>query len=256
MIGLTSVTFRKLTCEEIIRLAQESEAQCIEWGGDVHVTDVKTAREVRQGCARAGIQTRSYGSYYKIGSGRLDRFRGLCEIAEALGARVIRVWLGEQGSRETSPEALARLVEEGRRLSGIAAEYGLTVASEFHRNTYNDTAETCLAYLRQCGVKNLKTYWQPMYAGADLENLRAVAGQTEVVHLFCWNQSGSRRYPLKKGEEEIGSFLRELRARGFLGDLLLEFVKGDSIRRYRRDMLCLKQLWEESAGCGTGPIIH
>lgn len=49
MIGLTSITFRKLTCEEIIRLAQESRAECIEWGGDVHVTDEKTAQEARRG---------------------------------------------------------------------------------------------------------------------------------------------------------------------------------------------------------------
>lgn len=247
MIGLTSVTFRKLTCEEIIRLAQESRAECIEWGDDVHVTDEKTAQEARRGCEQAGIQTRSYGSYYKIGSGQLDAFQKLCEITLALGAQIIRVWLGEQGSGETSPEALTGLVEEGMLLSGIAAEYGLTVASEFHRNTYNDTRETCLAYLKQCGMENLKTYWQPMYAGEDFENLRAVAGQTEVAHLFCWNQSGSRRYPLKKGEKEIGLFLRELRAQGYQGDLLLEFVKGDSIRRYRKDMLCLKRLWEEAA---------
>ena len=165
MIGLTSVTFRKLTCEEIIRLAQESGAECIEWGGDVHVTDEKTAREARRGCEQAGLQTRSYGSYYKIGSGQLDAFQKLCEITLALGAQIIRVWLGEQGSGETSPEALTGLVEEGMHLSGIAAEYGLTVASEFHRNTYNDTRETCLAYLKQCGMENLKTYWQPMYGG-------------------------------------------------------------------------------------------
>ena len=177
----------------------------------------------------------------------MDAFQKLCEITLALGAQIIRVWLGEQGSGETSPEALTGLVEEGMHLSGIAAEYGLTVASEFHRNTYNDTRETCLAYLKQCGMENLKTYWQPMYAGEDFENLRAVAGQTEVAHLFCWNQSGSRRYPLKKGEKEIGLFLRELRAQGYQGDLLLEFVKGDSIRRYRKDMLCLKRLWEEAA---------
>ena len=52
---------------------------------------------------------------------------------------------------------------------------------------------------------------------------------------------------MKKGEKEIGLFLRELRAQGYQGDLLLEFVKGDSIRRYRKDMLCLKRLWEEAA---------
>ena len=237
MIGLTSITFRKLTCEEIIRLAQESRAECIEWGGDVHVTDEKTAQEARRGCEQAGIQTRSYGSYYKIGSGQLDAFQKLCEITLALGAQIIRVWLGEQGSGETSPEALTGLVEEGMLLSGIAAEYGLTVASEFHRNTYNDTRETCLAYLKQCGMENLKTYWQPMYAGEDFENL---VHYFDADHVMIMKKT-------KKGEKEIGLFLRELRAQGYQGDLLLEFVKGDSIRRYRKDMLCLKRLWEEAA---------
>lgn len=236
MVGLTSVTFRKLTCEEIIRLAQESGAECIEWGGDVHVTDEKTARKVRQGCEQAGIQTRSYGSYYTIGSEQLDVFRSLCEITKALGAQVIRVWLGERGSSETSPQTLAGLVEEGRRLSGIAAEYGITVASEFHRNTYNDTAETCLAYLKQCGVENLKTYWQPMYAGEDFENLRAVAGQTEVAHLFCWNQSGSRRSPLKKGKKKSVPFCGSCGHRAFKATLCWSLSKA--IRSFATARIC------------------
>ena len=124
MIGLTSVTFRKLTCEEIIRLAQESGAECIEWGGDVHVTDEKTAQEARRGCEQAGIQTRSYGSYYKIGSGQLDAFQKLCEITLALGAQIIRVWLGEQGSGETSPEALTALWRKECTFLGLRRNTG------------------------------------------------------------------------------------------------------------------------------------
>ena len=75
MIGLTSVTFRKLSCGEIIRMAQESGAQCIEWGGDIHVTNVETAMEVREQCAQAGLKVRSFGSYYRVGSGETERFR-------------------------------------------------------------------------------------------------------------------------------------------------------------------------------------
>lgn len=248
MIGLTSVTFRRLSRGEIIRLARESGAQCIEWGGDVHVTDLETARAAREGCAQAGLQTRSYGSYYKLGSGETDQFQRLCEITRELGAEVIRVWLGAQGSGKTPELELDRLVEEGRKIADIAAEYGVTVASEFHRNTYNDTAETCLRFLKLCGRDNLKTYWQPMYGGCDLINLDAVLAQTQVVHLFYWNQSGSRRYPLHKGETIVRAFLEELRERGYRGDILLEFVKRDSPKQYRADLLFLQRLWNETSG--------
>lgn len=245
MIGLTSVTFRKLSCKEIIRLAQESGAQCIEWGGDVHVTDLETARAAREGCAQAGIQARSYGSYYRLGGGEAGQFQRLCEITRELGAQVLRVWLGAQGSAKTTDAELAALVEEGRKITEIAAEYGVTVASEFHRNTFNDTAESCLRFLELCGGENLKTYWQPMYGGRDLVNLNAVLAQTQVVHLFYWNQSGSRRYPLRKGETIVRAFLEELREQKYQGDILLEFVKRDSLKQYREDLLFLQRLWEE-----------
>lgn len=245
MIGLTSVTFRQLRCEKIIRLAQESGASCIEWGGDIHVTNAEVAGRVREQCAQAGLKVRSYGSYYRVGSGETERFRQLCEITKALGAEVIRVWLGEKGSARTSPEEAEALAAEGRALAQIAAEYGVTVASEFHKNTYNDTGETCLRFLAQCGRENMKTYWQPMYGGHDLENLRAVFPYTEVAHLFYWNPSGSRRYPLRKGEQAMRLFLQELKAGGFQGDLLLEFVRRDSPRQFKADMQLLQRLWRE-----------
>lgn len=245
MIGLTSVTFRKLSCGEIIRMAQESGAQCIEWGGDIHVTNVETAMEVREQCAQAGLKARSFGSYYRVGSGETERFRRLCEITKALGAEVIRVWLGGRGSAKTSAAELAGLAEEAQRLSSIALEYGVTIASEFHKNTYNDTGETCLHFLEQCGRRNVRTYWQPMYGGHDLENLRTVLPYTEVAHLFYWNPSGSQRYPLRKGEQVMRLFLQELKVGGFQGDLLLEFVKRDSSRQFKADMQLLQRLWQE-----------
>ena len=36
-VGLTSVTFRQLTADQIITLARETGCTGIEWGSDVHV---------------------------------------------------------------------------------------------------------------------------------------------------------------------------------------------------------------------------
>ena len=48
MTGLTSITFRQLTVEQIVELVQQSGLDGIEWGGDVHVKpgEEALAREV------------------------------------------------------------------------------------------------------------------------------------------------------------------------------------------------------------------
>jgi 3-dehydroshikimate dehydratase len=46
--GLVSVTFRKLSPQEIIALTAEAQLQVIEWGGDIHVPhgDIQQAENV------------------------------------------------------------------------------------------------------------------------------------------------------------------------------------------------------------------
>ncbi len=242
-LGLTSVTFRALSCDEIIALAKEAGCDCIEWGGDVHVTDIHIAACVREKCAAAGIAVHSFGSYYRLGEGREDSFPGVCEIARALGAHTVRVWLGNAGSKATDESCFKALTQEAVRLGGIAAGYGLTVAFEFHKNTLNDTGEVSDRFLFCVGLDNVKTYWQPMYAGKDMDNLKAVLPNTVVVHLFKWNRLGVR-YPLSHGEKEIRGFLGVLKEANYGGDIILEFVKGDSPSRFLMDFKTLKGWWE------------
>ncbi len=40
-VGLTSVTFRQLTVDQIITLARETGCTGIEWGSDVHVPQMR-----------------------------------------------------------------------------------------------------------------------------------------------------------------------------------------------------------------------
>jgi 3-dehydroshikimate dehydratase len=59
--GLLSVTFRKLTVEEIVDLVCQAGLEAIEWGGDIHVPhgDPGKAQEVRSITEEAGLITAS-----------------------------------------------------------------------------------------------------------------------------------------------------------------------------------------------------
>ena len=67
--GLVSVTFRKLTIQEIIELAKENSLKSIEWGSTPHIDagEVKLARKVRSLMHGAGLTCESYGHYLQKG---------------------------------------------------------------------------------------------------------------------------------------------------------------------------------------------
>ena len=69
--GLTSVSFRKLSVDEVIDLAKKAKVDGIEWGSDVHVpeTDVDGAIDVARKTREAGLEVLSYGSYFFLGAG-------------------------------------------------------------------------------------------------------------------------------------------------------------------------------------------
>lgn len=239
-LGLTSVTFRKLSTDEIAALAVRAGCDIIEWGGDVHVRNKEDAAYVRKMCSGMGIGINSYGSYYRLGQGEEEKFEPLCEITGVLEAETVRVWLGNRGSALTGERLFEELAAEAERLSDTARKYGLTVAFEFHTGTYNDTGESSRRFLERVGRENVKTYWQPMSAGSDIENLKSVISDTVTVHLFNWNRLGIR-YPLEKGEKKIRGFLDTLKSNGYAKDIILEFVKGDRPENFLSDFKCLKQ---------------
>lgn len=239
-LGLTSVTFRKLSFDEVISLAYISECEVIEWGGDIHVTNINEAKEAYKKCAEVGIRINSYGSYYRLLDSDIKDFKALCEITKTLGAKIIRVWLGSKGSKITTKGELEKLTNEAHIISATAREYGLTVASEFHNGTYNDTAKSAMQFLENAACRNLKTYWQPQFLGKDKENLKTMINETVVIHLFNWNSLGVR-YSLKSGETKIRQFLDILKENDYKGDIILEFVKGDKPENFLEDFNYLKK---------------
>ena len=57
-IGFTSTSFRQIkSIEKIVKIASDAGADCIEWGGDVHVPhgDLAIAREAAEKTKKADL---------------------------------------------------------------------------------------------------------------------------------------------------------------------------------------------------------
>lgn len=228
ILGLVSVTYRKLSPSDIIARAARAGLDCIEWGSDIHVppTDLDHARRVGDMTREAGLTVSSYGSYYRLGAGQ--DFAPYLEAAMALGAPVIRIWAGTQGSDQTDYATRTAWAAEAKEVCRRAAEKGITVAFEYHHGTLTDTADSASSLIKAIDEPNCRLYWQPEFAKSRellLSDLDKVAPWVDLCHVFQWNPDHSRR-PLADGLDVWREFLS--RVPGWEEKpLLLEFVPGD-----------------------------
>ena len=236
--GLVSVTFRKLSPEEIIRLSAECGLQSIEWGADVHVPplDLENARRVGQLTRDAGLQNVSYGSYYYVGKEQNTCTpEELVAAAEALGAGNVRVWAGDRGSAKADDAFFERVVSESRALADLCAEHGMTLSFEYHGNTLTDGREQAVRLMRAIDHPNCRIYWQPVASLTVQENCRAltdVLPWLTCIHVFQWSLQNAEpvvvRHPLTDGSEEWAQYVDILRADVRTHPMQLEFVSEDS----------------------------
>lgn len=224
-IGFTTTTVRQLkSVEAVVELAKRVGAECLEWGGDIHVRDAATARKARKLCDESGISIASYGSYYRVGSNDADEWKKICEIASALGARCIRVWLGRADSEVTDETSYEMLVSDAKSMCAVAAEHMLTVCCECHPNTYNNNTDAFLKIREDIGCDNFRTYFQSLYRRKeyDLDRIERTAPFTECVHI-SYSEQRREQFP-KYSPGYIDSLLDKISGVGFDGDMLIEFT--------------------------------
>ena len=254
LIGLTSVTFRNLSCAEVIASCKKAGLKCIEWGSDVHVPpdDTTNAEAVRRATQEAGLYVSSYGSYYWLGTEGQDPacFRAYAEAALALGAPLIRVWAGHTSFDRTAREAYEKLIEETRFLCDMASEYGLTVAFEYHDHTLNDTGEHALILVRDVAQENFGVYFQYDSSVTIEENiwsLRLMLPYVKMIHV-AYNDEAHNPFFLDegRGEELWHGVIREVKNAGCGADFLFEFLKEQSEEGLMRQTGVMKRLMEEN----------
>jgi len=246
--GLTSITFRKLSCSEIITLTKNAGLACIEWGGDIHVPhgDLDRAREVKTMMAANGLQTSSYGSYYHCGIDQKDiAFEKILKTALELNAPLIRVWAGKKGSAESLPEEREAVVSDSRRIADLAFQAGVRIAFEFHGGTLNDNAEAAKSLLAETAHSNIGTYWQTP-VGIPFEecraSLRTVLPWLQNMHAFHWGGQPVKRMLLSEGSEFWHGYIELAGQIPGKHHVLLEFVQNDDPSAFMNDAQTLKAL--------------
>ena len=246
-IGFTSNSFRQIkSIEKIVEIALATGAECIEWGGDVHIKDVATAEKAKSLCIDAGIEICSFGSYYKVGSNNADERNTVCEIANALGAKSIRVWLGSADSEKTDADTYLNLVEDAKALCKTAKEYGIIICPECHDNTYNNNTDAFLKIRKDIGCDNFKTYFQSRYRrkAYDLDRIARTLPYTENVHVSYFDMV-REQFP-KFDFGYMGELISKLLSLGFDGAVLIEFTfpgfKSGMPSAMKKDITRLKKL--------------
>ncbi|MEJ1088769.1 sugar phosphate isomerase/epimerase [Microbacterium sp. Mu-80] len=228
--GLCSVTFRQLTPEHLAPLAAEAGLEVIEWGGDVHVPpgDPERAAEVARATSDAGLETCSYGSYFR--SGADEQLTPILDSAEALGTDRVRIWAGRVDSADASPDEYSQVIARLRDATSEASERGIALALEFHRGTLADNPGAVLRLLADVGSPALTTYWQPSVGAADdlaLAEYDAVAAHTSAVHVFSWWPAAERLRLHERAELWRGVIAAAAAQPSPPRDALLEFVPDD-----------------------------
>lgn len=242
--GLTSVTFRQKSVDEIIAMAKKAGLTGIEWGGDVHVPagNVEIAAETARKTREAGLEVLSYGSYYRGDEG--EDFGAVLASAKALGAPVIRIWAGRKTYEESTPDEIEAIAARFREAAEAAKEEGIAVAFEYHRHTATQTIEGALGMLKAVKDGNMFCYWQPnpdITHEEQLAEIDALLPFLQNIHVFCWT-GNNERHLLSEGIDRWTDYLNHIREGGRNHDLILEFVLDDSDDAFYADAQTLKDL--------------
>ena len=189
--GLVSVTFRQLTVDAIIDLCVRHHLKTIEWGGDIHVPhgDIDVATRTAEATRAAGLSVAAYGSYYRCDpTTDQPEFSAVLASANALGAPVIRVWAGTEGSAITAADKRHAITADLIRIGQFASEQNIQIALEYHANTLTDDPDSALALIQAVNLPNVKLYWQTTngkssdYSLATLQKLLPYVSHIHAFH--------------------------------------------------------------------------
>ncbi len=245
--GLVSITFRKLTPEEIIPLVAEAGLSAIEWGADVHVRpgELMRASEINRMTREAGLRVAAYGSYYRLGLEPGDEhyqpFSQVLDTAASLQAPCIRIWAGTKASGDPAADDdyRQRIAAEARECARLAAMEHIRVALEWHACALTDATESGVRFLRdEINHPNCFTLWQPFNNRPMDESraaLEAVLPWLLNVHVFHWTGPDNERRPLEEGAANWADYFRVVR-------LKAEGVKEMVARRGQAEVSNAKEM--------------
>lgn len=242
-IGVASVTFRNKTPEEIVEIAKKAGVSFIEWGADVHVKTFDDAEKVKKLCDENNIKISSYGSYYRVGSNKKEDWESICKNAHVMGARSIRVWLGNKDSEKTTEEEYANFLSDLEFMCDKAGEYNLLVCPECHDNTFNNNTDAIIRLKNDLKKDNFKTYFQSRYFrfDYDIDRIEKTFEFIENFHVSYRDLKKEQRFR-KKDRKYLDKLVRKFMSMNFDGIVIVEFTKGSKEKNFIKDVNKLRKI--------------
>ena len=240
--GLVSISFRKLTAEQIIAAAKDADLSCIEWGSDVHAPcdDLAKVSAVAAATQAAGLTCCSYGTYFYLGETPISQLSDYIAAAKLLGTDILRLWCGKKSTCQYTPEEAEALYAVCREAAAIAEQENVTLCMECHPNTYTEELGGALALMQAVDNPHFRMYWQPNQYRTEAEKLayaQGIAPYVKHIHVYQWK--GKEHFPLSGGIDQWQKYLSH-----FSGDhcLLLEFMPNHIVEELPAEAAALRRI--------------
>lgn len=190
------------------------------------VTDLKRLMD------EYGISASSIGS--PVGKTKLsedfaahfERFKGVVETANALGAKYIRIFSFYHDGGEWTEEERAEVIKRLKKMSAYAAENGVVLLHENEKGIYGDTAARCADIMRELYSDSFKAVFDPanfVQCGEDTKNAyNLMQDYIEYIHIKDAKNSDGTVVPAGMGDGNVEWLMKQLFENGYHGFLSLE----------------------------------
>lgn len=214
--GLVSISFRELSPEEVVQEMVKCGLKYVEWGSDVHApcTDTERLEQIVALQKQYGITCCSYGTYFRLGFTPIEELPDYIRAAKLLGTKTLRLWAGKKRADVMTPEERDAFFDVCRQAAKIAEDAGVVLCMECHRNSYTETKDGALELMQAVNSPAFRMYWQlnqMLPFEENMEYIQALLPYIDNLHVFYMKEQ--TRYPLRTGEEEWKTYLRQ-----FTGD--------------------------------------
>ena len=235
-LSICTISFRHqlISIDQLVSWVRSNHFQAIElWG--VHAMNLAEQPNYnKEWLAGYGLYTSKISDYLPLQGSELESYskvQKLCLLAKHWGARKLRTFAGNQGSKNVNKEERMQMTVRLKKICQWTELHGITLIVETHPNTLADNIDSTLALIDQVAHPNLKINFDVLHvweSGANtieafetlkpfiqhfhLKNIRS----SDFLHVFSppnvYSASGSREgmVSIFDGEVDYQKFLTHL----------------------------------------------
>jgi len=241
-IGMTSLTFRNRSIEEVIKIAKTAGIDGIEWGvSEGHAGSYENIDKIKLLSAQEGIEIFSLGSYCYMTEP--EGCKETVDMAARLSAPIIRIWAGKKTPWDCRDEEFEQIVVNTRKMAEYAAEHGIKLGFEYHGYSLTETAESAVRLVQAINCDNVALYWQgsgKISYEENVKNLKEISPYLAGIFHVQNYVSGEGYVLIEPISNKLEGYLAPFKDTDY--KVLIEFVKGGLEESFYQDVDVLKRI--------------